>query len=396
MLLLRELGLDVYIFSMLPPHSGPIHRQVQQMMPYVHYSPFLLSGKLILAQLYYVFHSPVKYVSAFARAIWQTYREPLVLLRMLILFPKSVYFARQVQALKVDHIHAHFVWINGIAAQIASDLTGITFSLHPHAFDLFTRDQESVRRQLELASRVVTVSEYHRSYIARLCPRWSPAEIKVVHYGLDPTEFEPGQSRAEDPTVRLVSVGRLEEKKGFEYLIDACALLADRGYSFRCTIIGKGSLRDQLQARIDRHQLQNHVLLLGARDQAAVQDLYRHSDIFVLPCVIAASGDRDGMPNVLLEAMALQLPVVTTSVTGIPELVHDGENGLLVPERNAQALAHGIERLINDPALRLTFGQRGRETVLAGFDIHQTAAQLAQVLQETLILHKVSRQVICT
>ncbi len=393
MLLLCDLGLDIQVFSMLPPHSGPVHRQVQQMMPYVHYSPFLLSGRLILAQLHYVFHSPVKYVSAFARAVWQTYREPLVLLRVLLLFPKSVYFARQLQALEVDHIHAHFVWINGIAARIASDLTGITFSLHPHAFDLFMRDQENVRRQLELADRVVTVSQYHRSYIARLCPRWSPAEIMVVHYGLDPTEFEPCQSPPEDSTLRLVSVGRLEEKKGFEYLIEACALLADKGYSFRCSIIGKGSLRDQLQARIERHHLQNRVLLLGARDQVAVQDLYRHSDIFVLPCVIASSGDRDGMPNVLLEAMALQLPVVTTSVTGIPELVHDGRNGFLVPERNAQALADGIERLINDPALRLTFGKRGRETVLAGFDIHQTAAQLARILQETPILPKVSRQV---
>ena len=134
MLLLRKFGLDVHIFSMFPPLPTPVHQQAQEMMPYVHYSPFLLSGRLILAQLYFLLRSPIKYIRAFLMAIWQAYQEPLVLLRVLMTFPKSVYFARQMKDLGIDHIHAHFVWVNGIAARIAHDLTGITFSLHPHAF----------------------------------------------------------------------------------------------------------------------------------------------------------------------------------------------------------------------------------------------------------------------
>ncbi len=391
MVLLRKLGLDVHVFSMLLPLPTPIHRQAQEMMPYVHYSPFLLSGKLILAQLYFLFRSPIKYVRAFFGAIWQTCREPGVLLRVLTLFPKSVYFARQMQDLKIDHIHAHFVWVNGIAAKIASDLTGITFSLHPHAFGLFMRDQESVRRQLELATGIVTVSEYHRQYIADLCPRWSPGDIRIVHYGLDPTEFAPAYVPAQDDTVRIISVGSLFEKKGHEYLIDACAQLAEKEIAFRCSIVGGGPLQSTLQARIDEHNMRDRVSLLGAKTQAEVKNLYHHSDIFVLACVVAQSGDRDGMPNVLLEAMAMQLPVVTTPVTGIPELVHDGETGLLVPERDAHALARAIERLINDKALRHKLGLQGRQAVLAGFDIHQTASQLATFFCTSMSLKAHSR-----
>ena len=383
MLSLREMGLDIQVFSLFPPlWTSTMHKQVQDMLPYVHYSPFLFSFKLILAQFYFLFRSPLKYLRALQHAIWQTNPAPADLARMLIIFPKSVYFARRLEEMKVDHIHAHFVSMSGIAARVAADLTGITYSLHAHAFDIFQRNRECVRRQLELATAIVTVSEYHRHYLAELCPRWRPEDIHVVHYGLDPAEFKPRHEQAEDNSVRIISVGSLVEKKGHEYLIDACKQLSVKGYRFQCSIVGGGELEDVLQARINEHGLQEWVTLLGARNQTEVQNLYHHSDIFALACVVAQSGDRDGMPNVLLESMAMELPVITTPVTGNPELVHDGENGLMVPERDAQALAIAIERLISDQVLRRQLGQRGRQTVLSGFDIHQTASQMALIFQE--------------
>jgi colanic acid/amylovoran biosynthesis glycosyltransferase len=383
MVFLRRLGVDVHVFSMIPPLPTPImHEQVQEMMPYVHYSPFLLSARLIVAQFHFLLRSPLKYVRALFRALWQTCPEPAALFRVLVTFPKSVYFAKQVQDLGIDHIHAHFVWVNGVAAQIAADLTGATFSLHPHAWGLFMRGQEAVRRQLEVATGLVTVSGYHRQYIADLCPRCASRDTKIVHYGLDPTEFVPAPVPAEDGTVRIISVGSLFEKKGHEYLIDACAQLAEKGIPFRCSIVGSGALQSALQERIEGHGLHNCVSLLGAKTQAEVKDLYRHGDIFALACVVARSGDCDGMPNVLLEALSMEIPVVTTPVAGIPELVRDGETGLLVPQRDARALAHAIERLIDDEALRRDLGRRGRQTVLAEFDIRRTAAQLATAFQE--------------
>lgn len=389
MLCLRRQGAEVYVFSMLSPLPTPVHEQALEMMPYVYYSPFLLSVKLILAQFYFLFRSPVRYGRALVTALWQTYREPKVMLRTLLLFPKFVYFARQMQQLNINHIHAHFVWVNGIAAKIASDLTGITFSLHPHAFGIFMRDQESVRRQLELATGVISVSEYHRQYIARLCPRWKPEEITIIHYGLDPAEFVPPPTPAENDKTQIISVGSLFEKKGHEYLIDACAQLAQKGYAFHCNIVGDGYLREALQARIEGHGLQDYVALLGPKKQIEVQELYRQSNIFALACVVAKNGDRDGMPNVLLEAMAMRLPVVTTPVTGIPELVHDGETGLLVPERDAEALAQALERLINDKQLSCKLSRQGRAIVLQEFDIHQTSAQLATAFQKLCCLKKV-------
>jgi glycosyltransferase involved in cell wall biosynthesis len=122
--------------------------------------------------------------------------------------------------------------------------------------------------------------------------------------------------------------------------------------------------------------------LIGAKTMSEIQELYRQSDIFILPCVVAKSGDRDGMPNVLLEAMAMQLPVITTPVTGNPELVQDGVNGLLVPQRDANSLAQAIEQLLNDRALRLRLGEQARQTILDGFDIHYTTTQLAVIFEE--------------
>jgi colanic acid/amylovoran biosynthesis glycosyltransferase len=379
---LPESGIEVHIFSLLNPLPTPVHQQAEELMPNVHYSPFFLSWSLILAQFHFIFRSPVGYLRALLRAIWQTYREPLVLLRVLLLFPKSVYFARQMEDLGVDHVHAHFVWVNGVAASIASDLIGVTFSLHPHAFGLFMRDQVSVRRQLERADKIVTVSEFHRAYIAALSSSIQPDDVEIVHYGLQTDGFQPSASPVDNKTPHILSVGSLTEKKGHEYLIDACVLLAEKGYDFQCSIIGVGPLQESLQARINRYKLQDKVHLLGGKKQDEVLDLYRQSDIFALACVVAQGGDRDGMPNVLIEAMAMQLPVVTTPVTGIPELVRDGENGLLVPEREGAALAQALERLIQDEPLRRELGRRGRETVLNGFEVRQTAAKLAAVFYE--------------
>lgn len=381
MLLLRRSGLEVHVFSVFPPLPTPVHEEVQEMMPYVHYSPYLLSIQLVLAHLYFLLHNPFRYVSAFFTAVWQTYREPLILLRVLLVFPKAVYFAKQIKDLNVDHIHAHFVWVNGIVAKVASDLTGTTFSLHPHAFDLFMRDRESLRRQFELADGVVTVSEYHRRYIADICPSWPPEQIQKVHYGVDPAEFTPKHLPAEGDVTRIISVGSLYEKKGHIYLIDACAELAKQGYKFCCYIVGGGA-QAKFQERIESHGLKDCVLLLGPKKQVEIRHLYSQSDIFVLACVVAKSGDRDGMPNVLLEAMAMQIPVVSTPVTGIPELVQEGETGLLVPERDAAALAQAMGRLIDDKKLRDRLGRQGRQAVLAGFDIHQTSAQLAAAFQD--------------
>ncbi len=379
---LRRRGVDVQVFSLLSPRPEPVHGETQEIAPYVHYAPPLISTEMFRAHFHYLFRSPARFFSSFLRALWQSYREPGVLLRTLAVFPKAVCFARQIEGLKVDHIHAHFVWVEGIAARVISDLTGIPVSLHPHAFDLFLRDQESVRRQLALSDGAIAISQYHRQLLERLCPAPSAETIRVVYNGLDAEEFRPAPRPREGSEVRVLSIGSLREKKGHEYLIDACALLAKKGYPFRCTIVGDGPRRTSLQARIDQHGLPGCVSLVGAKTQEEVKELYRESDLFVLACIVTDDGDSDGVPTVLVESLAMQLPVVTTPVAAIPEFVVDGETGLLVPERDSFALARAMERLIVDPDLGRRLGERGRRAVAEQFDVRRTSAQLAAFFAE--------------
>lgn len=377
---IREQGVELHIFSLLPPEHTTVHEQAKELLPYTRYSPFI-SWDVLKAQFYYLRRKPSGYLRALMKTIWQTYREPTMLLRTLVLFPKCVNFTRQIEELEIDHIHAHFVWLEGIAGGIASDLLNITFSIHPHAFGLFGRNQRNVRCELENASQVVTISTYHRAYIANLCPQIEADDIDIVHYGLNTEHFRPALSKAESNTIRILSVGRLIEKKGFGFLIDACALLADSGQDFLCQIAGAGHLEEALQTRINQHGLQKRVSLLGPLEQDRILELHQMSDIFALACISACDGDQDGMPNVLIEAMACEVPVITTPIAGIPDLVRDGETGLLVKEKDVSGLADALERLIVDPRLRRQLGMQARKTVMDEFQIQHNAAKLAKIFR---------------
>ena len=377
----KEQEIDIHIFSLLPPKRTPVHEQARALLPYTRYSPFL-SWDVIKAQLHFLGHRPGAYFQALVKTVWQTYREPALLLRALVIFPKGVYFARQMEELEIDHVHAHFVWLEGIVAGIVADLLGITFTIHPHAFGLFSRNQRDVRCELENASQIVTISDYHRAYIASLSRRIAPDDVEVVYIGIETDRFLPAVRQPGGSTIRILSVGSHVEKKGHEYLIDACALLAERGLDFECLIVGIGPLQEALQTRIDRHDLRDRVTLLGALEQARILELCQTSDVFALACVLAHNGDRDGMPIVLIEAMACELPVVTTPVTGIPELVSHGQTGVLVEERDASGLADALERLILDETMRKRIGKQARQAVLDGFQIQDSAVKLASIFRQ--------------
>jgi glycosyltransferase involved in cell wall biosynthesis len=300
----------------------------------------------------------------------------------LSLFPKAVYYARIMDRREIDHIHVHFAWVQQIMAVVASNLIGVSNSVTLHAFDLFTQPPAIVRRQLEAATRLITISDFHREYIASLCPDIARDDVALVHLSLDMDQFHSGDGRGEKEICQMLAVGRLVAKKGYEYLIEACALLFQRGLRFHCSIVGEGPRAESLESLVVEHGLESKVTFTGALAAADVRDLYQQSDIFALPCVVVGSGDRDGMPTVLIEAMASGVPVVSTPVTGIPELVTDGENGFLVPERDISALADALQTLIEDRELRLSMGLKARERVGKDFDSRVTAPKLANLFRE--------------
>lgn len=378
---LRSHDVDLTIYSLMRPKSERAWRQTRDLLPLAIYAP-VFSREVLRSQLTYLARRPLRYLRALWRVIQQTYQEPRVMLLMVALFPKVVHFAHQMKVEGIDHIHAHFAWIEGIAAGVVKDLNGTSFTVHPHAFGLFTRPRGDVRRELENASAVVTISEYHRTYISDLAPDIPEEDIHVVHCGIEPDLIQPPTARPGSEPLRIVSVGRAVQKKGHKYLIEACAILRERRSDFVCElVVGRGGRYTELEQQVQRLGVADTVRLLEARDETGIFELLRSADIFALACVVADSGDRDGVPVSLMEAMASRLPVVSTPVAGIPELVADGINGILVPERDAPALAAALEQLLDDAELRARLGSAGRATVSKEFDVRESAASMARIFR---------------
>lgn len=383
LLWIRRQGVDIEILSLLQPEPGPVHTRSQQLMPFVHYAP-VWSTRTLAAFFHFLLRRPIQLARALFEAIRYSFREPKMLLMTLRIIPKSVYFARLLEGRNVEHIHAHFVTVPSVAGSIVSTLLGVGLTIQPHAVGLFSRNQKSVRSQLAEADRIVTISGFHRDYISDLCPRLDPGGISIVHCGIETGRFIRGGPRRNAKPFRVLSVGRLVEKKGHGHLIDACALLASRGVEFRCEIVGSGPLELELRNDIERHGLEEVVTLVGAMDQKEILSRYQSSDVFSLACVVARNGDRDGVPVSLMEAMACELPVVTTPVTGIPDLVEHEITGLMVEPGDATSLADALERLSDDRGLAADLGRRGREHVLNEFEISRSAAQMATFFREVI------------
>lgn len=281
----------------------------------------------------------------------------------------------------IGHLHAHFGTDQTTVALLAARLTSIGFSWTAHARDLFLTfggtapDREMRRIKIREARFVAAVSEYNRVLLSRLAPE-SDADIHCIHNGIDLARIRPSGVA---PPGEILAVGRLVEKKGFADLIDACAQLAAEGVDFRCHIIGEGPLETSLRSAIGAQRLEDRVHLLGALTQPEVFATMGRASIVVLPCAIANNGDRDGLPTVLIEAMAHGLPVVSCPITGVPEIVEEGVTGLLVPSHNSAALAAAMGQLIAEPARAAAMGRAGRSRAERLFDLGRNVSRLIRL-----------------
>jgi len=273
----------------------------------------------------------------------------------------------------IGHLHAHFGTAATTVARLAARLAGIEYSFTAHAKDIFHAevDQRSLQRKLLDARAVITVSDYNAEHLRAASPP-AAGRIHRVYNGLELDCF-PFVSPAERPPV-VAAVGRLVEKKGFADLVDACAILRDAGARFACVIVGTGPLEAELRARIAERGLQGIVSLLGPRTQDEVRVLVQGAAAMAAPCVVGSDGNRDGLPTVLLEAMALGTPCVSTDVTGIPEVLRDGRTGLAVAQRDPAGLASALGRLLEDARLRLALARAARALIEESFDADRTAA----------------------
>jgi colanic acid/amylovoran biosynthesis glycosyltransferase len=276
----------------------------------------------------------------------------------------------------VTHLHAHFATLATTVARLASRIIGVPYSFTAHAKDIFHNDvdQRELRAKLADAHHVVTVSDHN---VAWLRERFGPAASRVhcVYNGLDVASIPFTEPRLRNG--RVAFVGRLVEKKGLADLLDAVALLRERGRRVPLDVVGAGVLEDALRTQVHDLALEDLVTFHGPLPADAVARTVGAASVFAAPCVHAGDGDRDGLPTVLLEAMALGTPCVSTPVTGIPEAVRHSRTGLLVPERDPDALADAIATLLDDAELRVRLARAARAHVEQRFDRTTQAAQLA-------------------
>lgn len=379
---------DLYAFRRPGDASALAQGRGAELAARTCYSPGLASRELWGANLAAFRRAPGRYLGTLARVIAHTALNPVHCLKSLGIFPVAVAFAERMRERGIRHVHAHWATYPATAAYIVSRLLEIPFSFTAHVYDA-TLIRSFIPEKVRRARFVVTCNRFTQERLGRLVP--DAADKVIVNYhGATLERFVPGERPDAGPVPRILSCGSLYPRKGFPVLLDACARLRDRGVAFELTIVGEGPMRPRLERQIRRLGLERHVTLAGALPQHEVVRHYRAADLFVLACVTDYLGWdditsdpilllevgpaipfrqlTDGIPNVLVEAMAMELPVVSTRVAGVPELVRDGDNGLLAPEGDPDALADAIERLLCDPALRRRLGRRGRETVLRHFD----------------------------
>ncbi|WP_088888832.1 glycosyltransferase family 4 protein [Leptolyngbya ohadii] len=307
---------------------------------------------------------------------------------------QAVWLAREIQIRGINHIHAHFGSIATSVARLASHFTNVPYTFTAHAKDIFhdSVEPQDMERKLKDAAAVITVSDYNLRHLQETYGI-AANRVQRIYNGLDcrqlnyrsPEDHLPtdrsSTNRSPQHPLRIISVGRFVEKKGLSDLIDACAILQQQGWEFRCQLVGTGSLESSLQQQIQQLGLESTVEIIGPRPQNEVFQLVQQATVFAAPYVIGSDGNRDGLPTVLLEAMALGTPCVATDVTGIPELVRHEQTGLIVPQRNPEELAIALQRLFTDPALCVKLAEQARNLIKTEFNIHRNTAALRSLFQ---------------
>jgi len=292
---------------------------------------------------------------------------------------QAVYVGLRLQEMGIRHVHAHFA---GMAARTAfwiHKFFPITFSFTAHANDIFApRDFEiGLDKLVDAARIIVTVTDYAARFLRERFPNRAD-RIYRVYNGLNLSEF--GRTDFSFTPPLIVAVGRLIAKKGFADLVRACGMLAEGGKPFQCEIVGEGPLENELRAQIEQLDLQNRVALSGAKPQREVRRRFASASVFVLPSVVDSAGGIDNLPTVIMEAMATALPVISTDIGGIPEMVVENETGFLVQPGDTGALARAIEKVIDDRQLAQRLGGGGYERAQNLFSIEKNVRDLSALI----------------
>ncbi|MEZ5935870.1 MAG: glycosyltransferase family 4 protein [Alphaproteobacteria bacterium] len=369
---LRRTGADIAVYSLKAP-AGAEHDLYPEHRAFLHQAGFLLDRRVLAANALQFVTSPVRYLSAIGMLIGLYRKRPAELVKALASFPKTVLFARSIRA-RGGILHAHWATIPAAMGLVINRLTSVPLSLTAHAWDIFLTPEDELRYKIARVNGVVTCTGFNVDHLKCLADAGDRDKIRLNYHGLDLARFEdrPAADAAranggERPPLRALAVGRLVEQKGFVHMIRALKRMT--GVGVELAIIGEGPLRQALEDEAKGLPDGVAVHFLGRRSHDETLRRMAEADVFVAPSVIAGNGDRDGIPNVILEAMASGAAIVGTAVSGIPEVVLDGETGLLIAPGEPEAIAEALRRLAEDPDARRRMGGKARRFVVERFDM---------------------------
>lgn len=376
---IEQLGWTIDLYPLIYQEEAVIHDESKDWMRRAR-RPSLF--EVTAANMRLIFTRPLLYFSTLCRVLWENIASPKFLTRAVVVFPKAIWMARQMLFEKVGHVHSHYATHPALAAWIINQVSGIPYSITVHAHDIFV-EKSMLRRKLFDAKFIVAISEYNRNFLENLFGNWVTKKTHIIHCGISPDLYKAKALIADDDRAfELLSIGSLRPYKGFTFLLDACHLLKKSGANIRCKIIGGGELRDSLAAKIKSLDLGDIVELAGPKNQKEVADLLGRVDCYVQPSIITSTGKMEGIPVSLMEAMASELPVIATKLSGIPELVRAGETGWLVPPEDPQALADAIVQVRKSPDEAARRGRAGRDLVLKEFNIMITTRLLSNLFDK--------------
>jgi glycosyltransferase involved in cell wall biosynthesis len=386
-LALEKIGVSIQIFALTNPQEKVVQMQVDQVQASVEYVESIqprTSWSVLRQNVEVARH----YLAGYLRALFYVAANPqidrgytasdrrtcfLQAVHLVALFLKEKHPGK-----KIDHLHAHFAHDPTLIAYLVHRMTGLPYSFTAHARDLYQVDKKVLTDRIQHATAVITCCRANLEYLNQIAPS-QQSKYSLIYHGVNLKDFQPVLDRrtnAVSTNPLIISVGRLVEKKGFQDLFEALFLVKKRGERFQCAIYGDGPLRQQLTDWIEKHDMSGEILLQGDRTQQELISAYQSANLFILTPIDTGDGDRDGIPNVLVEAMAVGLPVITTAVAGIPELVENNRDGLLYQSHDVEDISSGILELLCNPEKRRQLGDAAAKKVKEQFDIAQAAQRL--------------------
>ena len=378
---LEKLGLNIEIFPLIQHNESTMHPEAKDLVRRAHYCN-LFSTATLSAQVYWLCKRPKAYLSSWWSALHGNIGSWKFFVRVLIIVPTAARFARQMVELNVKHVHAHWATHPALAGYVIHKLTRIPYSFTAHAHDLYV-ERPMLEEKIRKASFVVTISEYNRRLIRELFGIHAFRKTSVIHCGIDPGLFQVRSKRGVNNTYRIICVGRLVEMKGQTYLVEACKQLKDMDIDFHCVLVGDGENRHAIQAKISRLGLTDRITLMGSQPRHRVIELMKESDVVALPSVTTHDGNREGIPVSLMEALAMELPVIATSYSGIPELIEHKVTGLLIPERDVGALVDALKEYYYSRETGMNFAAAGRDRVICKFNLRKNTEALLGLLNKS-------------